>query len=136
MLSKQNVIKGHGIHWESIYNKLINKRELSNNDLIEFSKYYCFDYKEPITILNKPMNLNFCKNLEIKYEYEYNYLKNIMDNCIFYSHELNRFKNTLIKKDQNIEYLNNEIKNKNKIIENNEKKIKELENKLKELKKK
>jgi hypothetical protein len=43
------------------------------------------------------MNIDFCENIDIKYDYDYNYLRNLLDNYVYFVEELllakNRFQN-------------------------------------------
>lgn len=48
------------------------------------------------------MNLDFCQDIEIKYDFDYNYLANILDNYLYMSSEIIIYKNK-------IDLLENEI---------------------------
>ncbi|WP_292744314.1 hypothetical protein [Methanobrevibacter sp.] len=34
------------------------------------------------------MNIDFCENIDIKYDYDYNYLRNLLDNYVYFVEEL------------------------------------------------
>ena len=121
MLSRLNHIEGQGNHWEKIFNKIKKQHDITNNDLIEFTKVYCFDSEE-VEFLEKPLNLNFCDNINIKYDFKYNYLENILENVLYFSKEISALKKALHEKDQlilekdlqirELNILNEELKNK------------------------
>lgn len=76
-------------HWEMLFNKIKKSNNLTSEDLEFFSKNYALanvDYN--ISIKKQPMNLDFCKNIEIKYETEYNYLSNVLENYISLANEV------------------------------------------------
>ena len=54
-----------------------------------FAKYYALkDYEKEVEIINQPINLEFCENIEIKYDFKYNYFKNILENYVCLANEL------------------------------------------------
>ena len=51
------------------------------------------------------MNIDFCENLEVKYDYDYNYLRNVLDNYVYFVEELLLYKNKVSElKRKNKEY--------------------------------
>lgn len=121
MLSRLNHIEGQGNHWEKIFNKIKKQHDLTNNDLIEFTKVYCFD-SDDVEFYEKPINLNFCEKINIKYDFKYNYFENILENILYFSKEISVLKKALqgknkiiLEKDLQINellLLNEELKNK------------------------
>lgn len=68
MISKNDYEEGYGGHWEEIFNKIIQNKKITNNDVIEFSKEYALlNNEKKINCYEDPMNLNSCENIQIKY---------------------------------------------------------------------
>ncbi|SFL66527.1 Glycosyltransferases involved in cell wall biogenesis [Methanobrevibacter olleyae] len=110
MILKNKENNDYAVHWKLFFEKIKETGEISYEDLEYFSKNYSLaNYEEGIEIYEKTMNIDFCTNIEIKYNYSYNYLRNILDNYVYYV-------------DENIK-LNEEIKSLNTV---NKKEIKSL----------
>lgn len=85
--NKENSIWGH--HWKSFFEKIKDKGLIDYDDLEYFSKNYSLDeVSDDIEITQKRMNIGFCKDLEIRYSYDYNYLRNLLDNYVYFVEEL------------------------------------------------
>ena len=116
---RKNLQPGQSFHYNLMFNKRKNDEEVTNNDVTEFAKQYSlesnknkneFEIKN-INILKKPMNLDFCKNISIKYSFKINPLKNVLENYLYLADEINKFKTE-------IDILNNKIQNVEKIKNN------------------
>lgn len=126
MLSRTKVNKSEGTHWESIFNKIKNKKKIVNDDLINFATVYTnCNIEEGYGIELNPINLDYCENLDIKYDYDYSYWNNLLENYLYFSNEIHIFKNKIIKKDFEINNLENKIKKKNDEIISLKEKIEE-----------
>ena len=72
--------KPWGWHWKNIYDKIKSNCYLTVKDLEDFAKYYALeDFEDEIKIINRPINLDFCKDIVIRYYFPFNYLRNILD---------------------------------------------------------
>ncbi|MBP2046665.1 glycosyltransferase family 2 protein [Methanobacterium aggregans] len=82
-LSKLNRPEGQSFHWQTIFNKLKENKEILNEDITEFAKSYALqdDLKE-VNLKETPMDLSFCQNIEIKYTpQKVEYISNILEGC-------------------------------------------------------
>lgn len=76
-------------HWELLFNKIKKDNNITSDDLEFFSKNYALaSTNYDISIKKQPINLNFCKDIEIKYETKYNYLNNVLENYISLANEV------------------------------------------------
>ena len=139
-LSRKNANPHLSHHYPIMFNKIMDIGEIDINDVTNFAKQYSlkpnedrtdFLQEQEIHLSFCPMNIDFCKNINIRYTFEINHLKNILENYIYFAKEINKFKNE-------IENLNNEnqrtvhnLNNKIKDLENNKN---NLNNKIKDLK--
>ena len=81
--NKENNVWGH--HWRSLFEKIKQKGSITYYDLEYFGKNYSLrEYHNDIEMSKKTMNIDFCDNIEIKYEYDYSYLRNLLDNYVFF----------------------------------------------------
>ncbi len=76
-------------HWRDIFYKVKANNDISSDDLVTFGKEYSLTpkYRDnvdniDISIKKQPMNLDFCKDIEIKYYTKFNFLNNILENNI------------------------------------------------------
>ncbi|MEE0942222.1 MAG: glycosyltransferase [Methanobrevibacter sp.] len=85
--------KSWGWHWRNIFEKIKSNKNIDFEDLENFAKYYALeDFSDEIKIITQPINLDFCNNIEIKYHFNYNYLRNILDGYEYSSKQLMSFK--------------------------------------------
>lgn len=83
MISKNKQNNNLGYHWKILFEKIKEKGMITSEDLEFFSKNYSLkEFHENIEIREKPMNVDFCKDIKIKYYYDYNYMRNVLDNYI------------------------------------------------------
>lgn len=55
-------------HLKKMFNNLKKNKKIENKDVINYAKTYALKTEEKgITVENDPINLSFCKNIEIKY---------------------------------------------------------------------
>lgn len=88
LIKKNKENNNWGYHWKSFFGKIKQKGSIDFEDLEFFSKNYSLrEYPEDIKITHKRMNIDFCEGLEIKYDYDYNYLRNILDNYVYFIEE-------------------------------------------------
>jgi glycosyltransferase involved in cell wall biosynthesis len=67
-LSRFGRPEGQNFHWQIMFNKLKENKEIVNQDLIDFAKKYSVQNPEKeINLKEEPIDLSFCKNTEIKY---------------------------------------------------------------------
>ena len=74
-------------HWKKLFYKIKEDNDISLEDLELFSKQYPVIDSPDIPLINQPLNLDFCKNIEIKYDEEYNYLSNILEDYVSLANE-------------------------------------------------
>lgn len=108
ILSRKNVGKTQGTHWNEIFEKIKSNPNNSFKDLANFSSSY-LKIPENIDLRDKleldPISLDFCKPIKIKYSYNfnYNYMNNLLENYVYFAEEIHKFKNILQEKDQLIQ---------------------------------
>lgn len=105
-LSRINVVKGTSFHYEVMFEKIKDNEELSMDDVFKLAKQYSLDFNkipskyEDSSLINikyKPINLSFCKMIDIKYSFKESPLNNLLENYIYFAKEINKFKNDLSK---------------------------------------
>lgn len=88
--------KPWGWHWKKIFDKIKINQFLTNEDLKDFAKYYALkDFDGDVKIVNQPINLDFCKDIDIIYYRSFNYLKNVLDNLEEFAKQIVSFKRLL-----------------------------------------
>jgi len=67
-LSRLERMESDGFHWQKIYNKLKEEEVIENEDIIEIAKEYSvIEVISNISVYEDPIDLTFCKNIEIIY---------------------------------------------------------------------
>ncbi|ADC46925.1 glycosyl transferase GT2 family [Methanobrevibacter ruminantium M1] len=85
-----------GFHWKMLFDKIKEENDISLDDLEFFAKNYALvSTSDDILIKNQPINLDFCDKIEIRYDFEYNYLRNILENYAYFAEEIVSFKRKL-----------------------------------------
>lgn len=81
--------KSWNTHWRDLFYKIKANNDISLDDLEAFAIKYSIGAKFlpdidniSISTEKKPMNLEFCKDIEIKYDSKFNFLNNILENDI------------------------------------------------------
>lgn len=88
--------KPWGWHWQIIFDKIKKDNCISDYDLENFAKYYAIkDYENEIDLYYHPLNINFCEDINIKYDFNYNYLNNILDKYVSFANEIKSLKKEL-----------------------------------------
>lgn len=112
LIKKNKENNALGYHWKSLFEKIKQKGSINSDDLEYFSKNYALrEFNDNIQITEKRINIDFCENLEIKYDYDYSYLRNVLDNYIYFVEELLISQNEVLelkKKNKEFERLLNE----------------------------
>lgn len=83
-LSRHNRNEDEAWHWRGLFEKIKCGGVLKQEDIIKIAKEYCSEDKNSyIQIIEKPMDLSFCKDIETRYtqDEEINPLKNLLENC-------------------------------------------------------
>lgn len=83
-LSRHNRNEAEAWHWRELFEKIKNGHEINEGDMINVAKTYCsVDRNSYINSILNPMDLSFCKDIEIRYtqDEEINPLKNLLENC-------------------------------------------------------
>lgn len=113
-----------------ILKKLLNEGNIGIKDIMESAKKYTLEndneesnlgFKD-IEILKYPMNLDFCKDISIKYNFEINPIPRVLENYMYFLNEISDIKKT---NSLNEKELNNQINELKVKFENLEKKFKE-----------
>ena len=118
-LSRKVVKPGVSFHYTIMFDKIKKNSTLDMEDVTEFAKQYSLakNYKktdfddEFINIEYSPMNLNFCEDIKIKYDFYQNPLENVLDNYIYFAKEIHRFKTINAEKENQINSLNTQLNN-------------------------
>lgn len=85
MISKNVENSDLGFHWKKLFDIIKENGKLTQEDLELFSRNYALEeFRQNIEIMERPMNIDFCKNIDIKYDYDYNYLRNVLENYVYY----------------------------------------------------
>ena len=113
-LSRKNVAKGTSFHYKNIFDKIKNNINVTIDDVTIFAKQYSLDlegnqseFKNEmlIDLKDHPVNLNFFKNIEIKYSFQENPLENLLNNYIYFAKEINSFRNNIDKYEREVLFL-------------------------------
>ena len=82
-----------GWHWKKIFDKIKTNQFITNEDLKDFAKYYALeDFDGDVKIVNQPINLDFCNDIDIKYYRSLNYLRNVLGCLEEFAKQLVSFK--------------------------------------------
>ena len=115
-LSRKFVSPDVSHHYPIMFNKILDEGTIDIEDVTEFAKQYSlrenkgkdkFETRD-IKIFHCPMNLDFCNNIEIKYDFKIRPMRNVLENYVYFANEIHRFKN-----EKELDYINLE----NKMIE-------------------
>ncbi len=81
-LSSLDRQEGDSFHLKEMYDK-IKENKIKNEDIIHFAKEYSLINKnQVINIVENPIDLSFCENIEMKYNnHEINPMANFLENC-------------------------------------------------------
>lgn len=140
-LSRTVVNKNTSYHYVVMFNKIKSMGQLEMSDVTQFAKNYSLrqnkgrteEFEEmEINIYEDPMDLSFCKDIEMKYDYEENPLAIVLENNLYFAREIHNFKNEKITLYEEIQSLENEKINLNEEIHNLENEIKIFEDKNEE----
>ena len=87
----------HKSHYAPMFLKIKKEGIVSDEDVMEFAKRYSTkgneaDENEEIKLIKKPMKLDFCKNIDMKYDYEISPLSNVLGHYVYLAQEVNKFK--------------------------------------------
>lgn len=99
-LSRKVVRPNVSHHYPLMFNKIKKEGKLDINDVTEFSKQYSLEEnsgkleleERNIKIIYHPMNLSFCKDIEIKYHFKINPLANVLENYLYFASEIHKFR--------------------------------------------
>lgn len=71
------------LHWKKIFDQLKNNETVRKEDVILFASEYALkEDNVKISYIEDPIELDFCKNIEINYtDYKLNPLSNILESC-------------------------------------------------------
>lgn len=138
-LSRKFVSPNVSHHYPIMFNKILSEGHIDIEDVTEFAKQYSlrenkgkekFEFRD-IKVYPDPMNLDFCENIELKYDFKISPMNNVLENYVYFANEIHRFKNE--KELDNIEFENKliEVQNNYLNLENSFKnKLSILEEKL------
>lgn len=87
----------HRSHYSPMFLKIKKYGHVDDEDVIDFAKRYStkgneVDANEEIKVIYKPLNLDFCKNLDLKYDFNITPLSNVLEHYVYLAKEVNRFK--------------------------------------------
>ncbi|MBQ6813458.1 MAG: glycosyltransferase family 2 protein [Methanobrevibacter sp.] len=147
-LARKTVAKNTSFHYSVMFERILNDSNIFNitmDDVTLFAKQYSLDLDEKesiymdeslIKVKNHPMNLDFCKDIEIKYSYDEKPLNNLLNNYIYFARELSTHRNDVDRLDREVDFLKDDSKKKifelNKLRDDAKSKDKEI-NSLKDL---
>lgn len=143
-LSRKFVSPDVSHHYPIMFNKILNEGQIEIEDVTEFAKQYSlrenkgkekFEIRD-IKVYSSPINLDFCENIEIKYDFKISPLNNVLNNYVYFANEIHRFKNEKESDSINFENKIMEVQNNYLNLENSLKtNIQSLENKLNKISK-
>ena len=97
-LSRKFVSPDVSHHYPLMFNKILNEGNIDIEDVTEFAKQYSlrenkgkdkFEFRD-IKIYHDPMNLDFCNNIEIKYDFKIRPMRNVLENYVYFANEIHR----------------------------------------------
>lgn len=100
-LSRKNISPDVSHHYPIMFYKILEEGSLDMEDVTEFAKQYSlrenkgktkFESRD-IKVFHSPMNLDFCQDIEIKYDYNIFPLGNVLKNYVYFANEIHKFKN-------------------------------------------
>lgn len=96
--------EGACFQWKELYDQIKENKEIQNKDVTSFAKEYALTNKKRIINLNNdPMDLSFCKNIELKYtNSNINPLANFLENCEWLSRSYLNLKKEKVIEEQNL----------------------------------
>ncbi len=103
-LARKVVKSNISYHYIIMFNKIKETGSLDMEDVTEFATQYAlkhnkdredFDQELDIPLIKQPMNIDFCEDIEIKYEYTENPLANLLENNIYFAKEIHNYKNQI-----------------------------------------
>lgn len=89
-------------HWQKIFNKLKENEEISNEDVVNFAKEFALkDDISQINLQDDPIDLTFCKNIDIKYtNTKINPMSNLLEACEWLSLSYLNLKNEKLEEEK------------------------------------
>ena len=137
-LSRKNVNPNMSHHYPLMFKKILNKGFLEIEDVIEFAKQYSLEENKgknelttkDITTKKDPMNLNFCKNISIQYDFKIKPMINVLNNYIYFAKEIHTFKGKIDNAYGEYETLENKFKKNMILLGDKDKEIRLLHNDL------
>ena len=126
-LNDINRSKYESWHLKEMFNELKNSGKIENSEVIKFAKKYSTDDQEKeVNIKYDPINLSFCKDISIKYDYQdLNPMGNFLENAELLSNNYLNLKKEYLNEKKKYEA---EIKKFKRDADNLSLKIKKLEN--------
>ena len=134
-LSRKNASRNVSHHYPIMFNKIMDIGKIDMEDVTNFAKQYSlrpnsdftdFAQDQEIYLQLNPLNFSFCKDIDIKYDFKINHLKNILGNYIYFATEINKFKNKI----ESLDIENNKFKNEIELLDNENK---EFQNRIENL---
>ena len=102
-LSRKHVDPNMSHHYPLMFNKILEKGYLEIDDVTEFAKQYSLEENKGkkqlddrgIEIIESPINLDFCKDITVKYDYEITPFTNVLNNYVYFANEIHKFKKNI-----------------------------------------
>ena len=101
-LARKNVDPNRiSYHYTIMYNKIKQRGTLDMEAVTDYATKYDlrhnrgredFDRDVEIKLFKQPMNIAFCKDIDMKYEYHENPLSNLLENTVYMATEIHKFK--------------------------------------------
>ncbi len=87
----------HKSHYAPMFFKIKQEGTVSDEEVMEFAKRYSLKGNEvdediEITTIYKPMNIDFCENLDILYNFSIKPISNVLEHYMYLAKEVNKFK--------------------------------------------
>ena len=148
-LSRENFNPNINHNYQLMFNKILESESIDIEDVAEFAKQYSLEENKgkqrDIDIIHDPMNLSFCKDISIKYDFKVNTSNNVLNNYMYFAKEINKLKNDIEKSKSNYLSKIDEIANEKNEVQNNykryvikmgdkDKEIRFLKNEIEDLK--
>lgn len=102
-LARKVIKKGSSHHYTIMFNKIKETGSLDMEDVTTYAKNYSLlrnagreDFADvEIEIHKDPLDISFCEDIEVKYSFTENPLAILLENNVYFAHEIHKFKNIL-----------------------------------------
>ncbi len=96
-------------HWKNIFSQLKSQKEIADEDVVAIAKEFsCENDDTDKNVIEDPMDLSFCTNIEIKYtEEKINPMSNLLEACEWLAQSCVNAKKEGIKQKNKVDQMEN-----------------------------